>query len=42
MATTDNKRVSGFGTLCLRPNPSLSLRTSDVRKTLGERVKGDR
>ena len=33
-ATADNKRVSGFGTLCLRPNPSLSLRTSDTRKTL--------
>ena len=29
-----NKRVSGFA--MLRPNPSLPLRTSDTRKTLGE------
>ena len=29
-----NKRLSGFA--MLRPNPSLPLRTSDTRKTLGE------
>ena len=31
-----NKWASVFGTLCLRPNPSLPLRTSDTRKTLSE------
>ncbi len=30
--TSPNKRVSGFG-YSLRPNPSLSLRTSDTRQT---------
>jgi len=34
--TSHNKRVSGLGTLCLRPNPSLSFRTSDTRQTLGD------
>jgi len=32
LATAYNRRVSGFATL--RPNPSLSLRTSDTRQTL--------
>jgi len=27
------KRVSGFSTLCLRPNPRLSTRTSDTHRT---------
>jgi len=36
MPTADNKRVSGFVPSALRPNPSLTLRTSDTRKTLGE------
>ncbi len=35
-----NRRVSGFG-LCLRPNPSLSLRTSDTCDPLyAMRVRG--
>jgi len=33
---SDNKRVSGFGTLCLCPNPRLSARTSDTRNPLSE------
>ena len=36
LSHSDNKRVSGFGTSCLRPNPSLSLGTSDTRQPLGE------
>ena len=44
---SDNKRVSGFGTSCLRPNPRYA-RTSDTRQPLGviavrfkKRYKGD-
>jgi len=33
---SDNKRVSGFMPSALRPNPRLSARTSDIRKTLSE------
>jgi len=35
---SDNKRVSGYVPSALRPNPSLPLRTSDTRQTLGEIV----
>jgi len=43
--TSPNKRVSGLATL--RPNPSLSLRASDTRRTLsgislGGRILKDR
>ena len=34
MFTAYTKQVSGFGTSYPRPNPSLSLRTSDTRRTL--------
>ena len=34
-ATSYNKRVSGFGTLCLRPNPRFA-RTLDTRNPLTE------
>lgn len=34
LSHSDNRQVSGFATL--RPNPSLSLRTSDTRQTLSE------
>ena len=39
--TAYNKRVSGFVLLSHCPNPSLSLRTSDTRRTLGEIARKD-
>jgi len=35
LATAYNKRVSGFGTSCLCPNPR-SARTSDTHHPLGD------
>ena len=39
MHPSPNKRVSGYVSLALRPNPSLSLRASDTRNTLAEMPK---
>ncbi|MCW3137292.1 MAG: hypothetical protein N2V76_02500 [Methanophagales archaeon] len=36
LALCTTSGLSGFGTLCLRPSPSLPLRTSDAHKTLGD------
>jgi len=35
-STADNNQISGFGILCLYPDPFLSLRTSDTCRTLAE------
>lgn len=40
MATSANKRVSGFGTL--RSNPRLTAWTSDTRRPLGDMTGGDK